>query len=764
MKTLYALIIGIDKYPIPAHQLQGCVNDAMAFTNYLVNFCKSNGINFVKKQLFDDAAKRLDVVNAFSHFDAATQNDICVLYYSGHGSQMPAAPEFWDASDGKSETIVCYDSRLTDGRDMIDKELGYLIWSATKNKNVHFLAVMDCCHSGSNTRDLNVRARMAEPSTYTPKSVSEFVGFQSYINFQPPGARYIHLAAAKDEETAKEMSINNISRGAFTYSLIETLQDTGGLINYADLIQRVRLKVRNRAVEQTPQMNPYGAISDVILSFLGELRQQGNFIANYDNQDGWIANIGSIQGVSPQTVFSVENISGDLPVAQLLPNFSKLNGLANADTSKQFNAKIKNWGQGSINLKKRTVAFSEDSETLGVQMFNQAITQNQPTNFVIVPDIKFADYIIRAWDNTYRLTTIDSTVPLFRRVQGYSIPAATEFIEDIKTAANWRNRLELNNTTSSISENAISITFFDVQQHESNNRVFTQPDKDNDVVMQMCVTNRDTRPLWISCVYFSDDFSITNQFMPKKFLNPGETAWLEYLNKKDIPLYIQPEFLSWGVNTLKEYFKIFVSTDELDTYIHNQDALPLDLRAAGSTKRAIGRPMSTTIPLADWRCFDIDFTTVCPMPKTNITGSRNIDAINVPVETPPGFFATFTPTASVYLQDSKSTGDSNVPPKFPYNFKITDAGITEGLNNAPKLDVLILENIVGTISKLQPLKITCAFYKDKALIVPYGYDAVGNIFSPIGNPSANGVIVVEKLFPAKDIGNKSFIFFKKMSV
>ena len=764
MKTLYALTIAIDNYPIPAHRLQGCVNDATAFCNYLNNYCKSNGINFVNKQLFDTDAKRADVGTGFGVFEAAQDNDICILYYSGHGSQMPAAPEAWDASNGKFETIVCYDSRLTDGRDLINKELGYLIWKATKNKNIHFLAIMDCCHSGSNTRGLDVRSRMAEPGTYTPKSMTDFVGFQDYVNFQPPGARYIHLAAAKDEETAKEYAINSTSRGVFTYSLIETLQETGGLINYSDLIQRVRLKVRNRVVEQTPQMNPYGAISDVVLSFLGELRQQGNFIAGFDNKDGWIANIGGVQGVSPDTVFSVENITGDVPVIQVLPNFSKLYDLSGADEGKQYNAKIKNWGTGSIHLKKRVIAFCDKSETSGVQMFNLSLLQNPQTpNFIAVPEPKGADYLIRAWDNTYRLTTPDTTVPLFRRVQGYTNAAAVEFIEDIKTVVNWRNRLELNNPTSTIPENAISITFFDALQQESKDRIFKQADSTKDVVMMMCMTNRYTQPLYVSCVYFAGDFCITNQFMPNKFLNPGETAWLEFDKKREIPLYIQKEFLSWGVNTLKEYFKIFVSTDQIDTYIHNQDGLPLDMRTA-ETKRAIGHALSDTVPLADWRCFDIDFTTVCPLPSTMISGSRNIDTINVPIETPFGFSAVFTPTASEYLSDFKTNSLTSVPPKFPFIYRISSAGITESLNNTPKLDILILENIVGELSKLQPLKVKCPFYKDKAMIVAYGFDTSANTFSPIGPPSANGDIIIEKLFPAKDAENKSFIFFKQITV
>ena len=105
-----------------------------------------------------------------------------------------------------------------------------------------------------------------------------------------------------------------------------------------------------------------------------------------------------------------------------------------------------------------------------------------------------------------------------------------------------------------------------------------------------------------------------------------------------------------------------------------------------------------------------------------------------------------------------------MPPKFPFIYKISNAGITESLNNAPKLDVIILENIVGNISKLQPLKIKCPFYKDKAMLMAYGFDSIANTFSPIGPSSANGEIIIEKLFPSKDAENKSFIFFKQITV
>ena len=58
MKTVYALIVAIDKYPIPSHQLNGCVNDATAFSEYIKSFCATNQLTFNEKRLFDDAAKR----------------------------------------------------------------------------------------------------------------------------------------------------------------------------------------------------------------------------------------------------------------------------------------------------------------------------------------------------------------------------------------------------------------------------------------------------------------------------------------------------------------------------------------------------------------------------------------------------------------------------------------------------------------------------------------------------------------------------------
>src|SRR5690606_19368727 len=103
--------------------------------------------------LENEAATRAGIIAGFDHFQSAVDGDSCLFFFAGHGSWFEAPEAFWDVeSDRRNETLVCYDSRLEGGRDLIDKELSYLIWRATKDKDVHFLAVTDCCHSGSNTR------------------------------------------------------------------------------------------------------------------------------------------------------------------------------------------------------------------------------------------------------------------------------------------------------------------------------------------------------------------------------------------------------------------------------------------------------------------------------------------------------------------------------------------------------------------------------------------------------------------------------------
>jgi pimeloyl-ACP methyl ester carboxylesterase len=780
MKTLHALIIAIDKYPIKGHELNGCVNDASAFAAYLKEFCKTSNINYNEKRLFDADAARLKIVEGFKHFDAAKNGDTCVYYYSGHGSQMKAPPEFWDEPDGMSQTIVCHDSRTGGAgcRDMADKEIGYLIHKATKGRDVHFLAVTDCCHSGTNTREVaaaeGLKARMADTCTSTPRAI-DYQGFKEWNNFQPPSSKHVHLAAAKNDETAKECKMNGISRGVFTYSMIETLQQTNGNISYMELMQRVSIKAKNKVQDQTPQLNAYGNTNtkDIRLSFLGETeRQGGTFLVTHSEADGWTVNAGGIQGLPTEggTEFQLEN-GMKATATQVLSNFSKLD-LQLPPLQSIFSAKL----TSAVRMASRPVrlAISKDSDPAGAKTMAIAFAKEGIPNLQLVDNERDTDYVIRAWDGAYRLTMIDSTSPLFKRVNGLTADSASEFLSRCVTVAEWRNRLDIANPATSIKESDIDIVFYDGSGKALDPSVldakgkakldtmpiFRQPNKDKEAECRLSIENKSGRTLWVSSVFFGSDFSISNQFLRQKQVGAGQKVWMEYDNTQNIPLFVPHEYLSWGVNETLEYFKIFVSTDKLDTDMHNQDGLPLDTKDIGTS-----RLVRKAAPMQDWCTFDRPFRTISPMGTGVLVANTPRKFNDVEITAPSGFSGKVNLSSTT--EAKRALGDQ-VLPQMRGNDQLENAAFAEGMGISAPLDVLELSGVSGSVSKENPLTIRFLnSIPSDEILLPLGYDAESGLYVLLGSSNTEGVLSIDTLpspSPATErLAGSSFkIFLRKM--
>ena len=152
-----ALLIGINKYQIPGADLRGCVNDVKDLSAALIEFhgFKKGDIT----TLLDGAATQKGMKAGIkSLLRGAKKGDTLVLHYSGHGSNVP--DDNGDESDGRDE-ILCptdlnWDDTMRDDwlRDTFD----------TLPAGVNFTVIMDCCHSGTNTRaiqppDVKVKQR-----------------------------------------------------------------------------------------------------------------------------------------------------------------------------------------------------------------------------------------------------------------------------------------------------------------------------------------------------------------------------------------------------------------------------------------------------------------------------------------------------------------------------------------------------------------------------------------------------------------------------
>ena len=342
-RTVYALFAGIDAYPSPVKPLSGCVNDVTRMRDLLAARLRGSSDRFLPLLLADAQATRQGIIDAWrGHLGQAGPDDVALFYYSGHGSQENAPVEFWDFEpDKRNETLVCYDSRLPGGWDLADKELAQLISEVAAN-GPHFSIVLDCCHSGSGTRDAEdvvSRQQQADGRTrpiasyiVTPQQVAGLQG-QSQGTASPAmpwaaiaSGRHILLAACRPEQTAKETFFpgptGQEKRGAFSFYLQDTLQQTGAALSYRDLFKRVNALVQWRVADQHPQLEASEPV-DLDQSFLGGAIPPvpATFTLSSEKDGAWVIDAGAIHGIPLPTA------SGDTTQLAIFPFDAQLANL-----------------------------------------------------------------------------------------------------------------------------------------------------------------------------------------------------------------------------------------------------------------------------------------------------------------------------------------------------------------------------------------------------------------------------------------------------
>jgi uncharacterized caspase-like protein len=232
-RTVYGLLVGIDAYQAPVPRLNGCVNDVEAVGEVLRQRVAGDGVRLELETLTDQQATRQAVIDGFrTHLGRADAEDVALFYYSGHGSQEDAPPEFWRFEpDRLDETLVCWDSRMPGRSDVADKELAQLI-AEVAERGPHVLVVLDCCHSGSGTRaplEDGVSIRRA-PTDRRKRTLESFIVSPEQVErltrsagnapaagwLDLAGGRHVLLAACRADETAKEIREGGRTRGALS--------------------------------------------------------------------------------------------------------------------------------------------------------------------------------------------------------------------------------------------------------------------------------------------------------------------------------------------------------------------------------------------------------------------------------------------------------------------------------------------------------------------------------------------------------------------
>jgi hypothetical protein len=275
MPSLYALLVAINAYPPPVDSLDGCLNDADSVEAMLQARFDTESLHLLRIQ--DSAATRQAVIDSFrSHLGQAQSCDLALFFFAGHGSRVPTGGQFSTVEpSGLNSSIVCYDSRLPNGLDLVDKDMAVLISEVTA-KGAHLTTIFDSCHSGSMDRTPGVRRANARPDAQPPsKYFADPAALEAAIRNLPnltqntnpiavaaaacskPGVNGAHilLAACETDQTAQEYIDPNTDKnhGAFTYFLTDTLNRTKAGLGYRELMRLTRASMSADVPLQTPK-------------------------------------------------------------------------------------------------------------------------------------------------------------------------------------------------------------------------------------------------------------------------------------------------------------------------------------------------------------------------------------------------------------------------------------------------------------------------------------------------------------------------------
>lgn len=317
------LTIGINDY-VAIKRLRGCVDDVLAFESFLSGRVEPGRLRV--RTLLDRQGTRQAMISGFTdHLAQAEAGDVAVFYFAGHGSYEPVDERFWFLEpSGYSQTIVCADSRHDGVPDLADKELNELIASVAVS-GAHVLAILDCCHSGSGTRDGlalpdDVGVRQVPPVSQPRFLDSYLPGVRAAVESAtgPLPARHVALSACQSDQLAKELIIDGVHRGAFSAMLQKALVAVGPAATYRDVLARASTGVRDCVRDQHPVL--YAADPDdgdrPVLG--GAIRRRRSGIGLEYVDGTWWIDAGTVHGIQPPVISGASG-DGESTILAVLP-------------------------------------------------------------------------------------------------------------------------------------------------------------------------------------------------------------------------------------------------------------------------------------------------------------------------------------------------------------------------------------------------------------------------------------------------------------
>jgi Leucine-rich repeat (LRR) protein len=638
--VLYALIIGIDHYAQVSTSLRGCKNDAQAVSQYIRRNLSGTPYGLEKMILLDSQATRENVLEGFhQHLSRAQSGDQILVYFAGYGSGEFAAKEWAQFEpDLRNETLVLYDSRTEGNFDLADKELSFLL-SDISLGGADITVIIDAAHQVPVTQDPFEEAtdRALAPkegerpyeSYYIPDEIRLSKAGLVFM----PETPYYSLQACQADQTAVEIS----NRGAFTYYLLEVLQQHLGPISWQELVQKTTDQLQTLVSDQLPLFQTVGD-KPASASFLADwlAAPLAKFYIHFDPEaNWWRLNAGSEQGiVGPNSILNKVS-----QIAVFAPD-------ASADDLLSGQGIV---ARGSILEVKDNESWVDVEEGLArdpemrapVRILSQPIFQlrylaeqarlsswSEEAVFYLSPEVDpdFAEYLLRfvSEQSQFELSRPDSSLPVIRT------PDEDSLLRQMVHLAKWRNILYLRNPGSQIGDQDLQIRLsanekgniepqpgvyelFLLDQWQGENLVLGNPMFE----YQVAVHNQSSLPLYCSLLFFGPDFEV--RIVPldgaeQLFLEPNGSQWLE------LGFAFSPRREEMGWDQCQAHFKLIASPQAFAPEVLAMNPV---YQEEGESKRAIPQWTNTHALLFDveeaefreWQTVDLSLTLRLPPPQ-----------------------------------------------------------------------------------------------------------------------------------------------------
>ncbi|MGD1921901.1 MAG: caspase domain-containing protein, partial [Pleurocapsa sp.] len=723
--SIYALLVGIDRYApnsiIPVPSLQGCANDINAIATYLKTQVGNKWTLQPPQILIDAAATRQGIIDGFQQYlTQADKEDIALFYYSGHGGQEQAPPEFWHLEpDRLDETLVCYDSRTSGSQDLADKELRYLLTQVAK-KNPRIVVILDCCHSGSGTRNILQGARLA-PQATSKRELSSFIlaGDRAFDDFWAnspkatskktsidlPKGRHILLAACRDFQYAMEhQGDDGETRGAFSYFLLKSLSQTNGSLSYLDLARNIEALIKSNVRNQVPQLEATHP-EDLQESFLGDAipERPFYFTLSYDNQSkerGWAIDGGVLQGIPKlatieETTFlaifptgshpnDLQQISAALAeakVAQVLTQKSQVEitqGEANLDRNRSYWAVVT-----SLPLKPLQICIAgENNKVESIQ------TALQKSLYVEqVEHCKNAELYLQIGD---KYEIIQEDRPLVAPFN-----SSTAAIQALEAIARWGNILNLKSPQrSQIKSQDIEMQIRLIGYEDEEGEIIRneavellnsseelrleyqyQDGEWRSPVIQVRLLNHSQEKLYANVIDLAEDYSVAVPFFDERssvVLPAAKEEASMVAGFEDIVLTIPQEFLAQGITEYRDIFKLIVSTSDFNASLLEQEGFepPQRNRRGSEPQSSLDRLMDrvysrnagrSSKKYDDWIAKEIAVTIVKPRDVEELNGDRSTTLLAGALEVQPHPNLQAKVSLTTLSQTTREIGNITVP-------------------------------------------------------------------------------------------------------